>query len=351
MTILKAVSLTAGYSKRAVIRNIDLEAKQGEVISLIGPNGAGKSTLLKCLSADLSPLSGRVLFKEQSVHEMPPAERAKCFSVLLTDRIRSDRMSCGEMVSMGRYPYTGRLGLLSAEDKKIVKEAMEKLSVLHLFDTDIKNISDGQRQSVMLARAIAQQPRVLLLDEPTAFLDMGNKLKVLTAVRRLAKEGGITVIQSIHEIDLAQKFSDRIICLKKGCCRKSGSPEEIFTDDFISSLYDISTGSCNALLGTVEAEKISGEPEVFCLCTGLSALKVYRRLQRQGTAFAVYIKDRESLDYSVADQLAACCTDDIEIAKKLLLTCKKIILSPGAAQYNELADLAEKNNIPTEYIS
>jgi iron complex transport system ATP-binding protein len=211
---------------------------------------------------------------------------AKALSVCLTERITAVKMTCEDVVSTGRYPYTGRLGLLSADDRRIVRKAMELTGTVGLADTDMRCISDGQRQTVMLARAIAQQTDVLILDEPTSFLDINNKLRLLGILKELVRSRNIAVVQTLHELDLAQRFSDKILCIKDGKADRLGTPEEIFSGSYISELYDISCGSFDNLFGTAEAQRREGEPQIFVIGGGGSGLPVYRRLQRQGIPFA-----------------------------------------------------------------
>ena len=214
-------------------------------------------------------------------------------------------MTCEDVVSTGRYPYTGRLGILSDDDRKIVHEAMELTGVTHLADTDIRFISDGQRQTVMLARAIAQQPQVLILDEPTSFLDINNKLRLLSILKDLVRRRNIAVIQTLHELELAQRFSDKILCIAHGIADRTGTPEEIFSGSYISELYDISCGTFNMLFGTAEAQPAEGEPQVFVIGGGGSGIPVYRRLQRQGIPFAAGVIHENDVEYSTAKSLAA----------------------------------------------
>ena len=206
--------LTIGYHKVPVIRDISVKVQKGEIIALIGPNGAGKSTLLKTIARDLEPIRGKIFLEGRDMQTITYRELSKKLAVILTERIKVELTTCRDVVATGRYPYTGRLGVLRGEDQRIVDEAMETVHALELAERDFNAISDGQRQRVLLARAIAQQPEMILLDEPTSFLDVRHKLDLLTILTRMARKKNITVIMSLHEIDLAEKVADRILTVK-----------------------------------------------------------------------------------------------------------------------------------------
>ena len=225
--------LSVGYNGKPLIEHINIGVKKGEIVTLIGPNGSGKSTILKSITRQLRLLGGRVSFDEQNIHQMSYREMSTKMAVVLTERMRPELMTCHDIVATGRYPYTGRLGILSREDEKKVEEAMCAVHARELGSRDFNAISDGQRQRVLLARAICQEPEVIVLDEPTSFLDVKHKLELLAILRRMAKEKQITVIMSLHEIDLAKRsrirssvsgaITDFIAGHRRKSFRKSGS--------------------------------------------------------------------------------------------------------------------------------
>ena len=333
--ILRAEELSVGYSRKVVVSGLGFEVSRGEVLTIIGPNGAGKSTILKTIAAQLPPLSGAVSLGGFDIAAMRGQDIAKSLSVCLTERITAEKMTCEDVVSTGRYPYTGRLGLLSSDDRRIVSEAMELTGTVSLADTDIRCISDGQRQTVMLARAIAQQPEVLILDEPTSFLDINNKLRLLSLLRELAKIRNIAVVQTLHELDLAQRFSDVILCVKDGKADRFGAPEDIFSGDYISRLYGITSGTFEPLIGTAEALGAQGEPQVFVIGGGGSGIPVYRRLQRQGIPFAAGVLHENDIEYPIAKALAAVLVSEkafepiseknIALALEIIKKCSEVI--------------------------
>ena len=255
--ILYTVGLSVGYGEKAVISGIDFSAEAGRILCLIGPNGAGKSTLLKTLIRALPPVAGSVFLDGKNLRDYRERELARHSAAVLTMRPEPDLMRCEELVAAGRYPYTGRLGILTEEDRLIVRESMEKVGILALADLDFKCISDGQRQRVLLARALCQQPRLLVLDEPTSFLDIRHKLEFLKLLRELAREREIAVVMSMHELELAARFADRILCIKDGRVNRLGTPEEIFTGGYIDALYGMEPGSWAGLFG-----EINGKEEV-----------------------------------------------------------------------------------------
>ncbi len=304
-TILRAEELSAGYGRKVVVNGLTLEAQRGRILTLIGPNGAGKSTVLKTICRQLEPIGGKVFIDGRDISSLSGNELARAVSVLLTGRIKTEYMSCIDVVEMGRYPYTGRLGLLSAEDHELVKQAMELVGVTELAERDFDRISDGQRQRVLLAGAICRRPDVLILDEPTTFLDVRAKLELMDLLKRLASRQNIAVILSLHELELAQRVSDTILCIKDSAADRIGTPEEIFSDGYIGELYGVSEGSFCEAYGSPELSRLTGAPEIFIIGGGGSGISLYRRLRRKGVSFAAGIIHENDIEYPAAKALAA----------------------------------------------
>ena len=237
--IIKTENLTIGYNGKPLIKDINIAIKKGEIVTLIGPNGAGKSTLLKSLSRQLEPIEGCVYLEDKKLSDISGKDLSKKVAILFTDRIKGEMMNCFDVVATGRYPYTGYFGVLSKDDREIVENTMKLVKVEDLRDKDFKKISDGQRQRIMLARALCQEPEIVLLDEPTSFLDIRHKLEFLSILEKMKEERKLTVIMSVHELDIAQKISDRILCLKGDIVDKFGTPEEVFTKEYIRRLFDV----------------------------------------------------------------------------------------------------------------
>lgn len=252
--IIKTENLSVGYCGRAVVEGVEIELRAGEIVTVIGANGSGKSTLLKTIAAQLEPIGGMVWIAGKSQKEILRKELAQRLALVLTMQLQTDRMTCEDVVSAGRYPYTGRLGILSEEDREKVKAAMELTDARELKDTDIHAISDGQRQRVLLARAICQEPEVIVLDEPTSFLDIKYKLEVLSILKKMAEEKGTAILLTLHELELARKISDRVICVKDGRIEKIGSPQTVLTEEYICHLYDLKKEEYHAYFGRTETD-------------------------------------------------------------------------------------------------
>ena len=333
--MLHTEGLAVGYHGVPLIRDIAIQVRKGEILTLIGPNGSGKSTILKSLIQQLTPLAGTVYLNGRNMNTMREAEVAQSLSILMTERIHPELMTCGDVVAMGRYPYTGRLGLLSQRDWAMVQEAMDLVHGQELFHTPFAQISDGQRQRILLAKAICQEPDVIVLDEPTSFLDIRYKIELLSILKRLVIQKGMAVIMSLHELDLAQRVSDQILCIHAGRVERSGPPEEIFSSPYIQQLYGITQGSYNDRFGALELEAVSGTPKVFVIGGNGSGISVYRQLQRAGTPFAAGILPENDVDYEVARVLAAQVITEkayqpfreetYQKARSVLLSCSQVI--------------------------
>lgn len=298
-------NMTVGYGKTPLIRQIGIHVRAGEIVTLIGPNGAGKSTILRSVIRQLGLLEGTVYLDGMPMKGRGEREIAKRMSILMTERIHPELMNCEDVVGTGRYPYTGRMGILTAEDRGKVREAMELVHAWDLASRDFSQISDGQKQRILLARAICQDPSVIVLDEPTSFLDIRHKLELLTILKDLVRRKKVAVLMSLHELDLAQKLSDYIVCVKGEYIERCGTPEEIFTSSYITGLYGITKGSYYAEFGCLEMEPVKGKPQVFVIGGNGSGIPVYRRLQRMGIPFAAGILHENDVDYPIARALAS----------------------------------------------
>ena len=248
-------ALAIGYGKAALARDIALGAAKGQVLALIGPNGAGKSTLLKTLAGQLAPLGGAVLLDGQELARIPGNARAQKLALMLPHTRRTELTTCFEFAAAGRIPYTGRLGILSAEDKKQIQNALELVGAAHLANRDFNCVSDGQRQRILLARAVCQQPQVLLLDEPTSFLDVKGKIELLTILQKLAHEQQLAVIVTLHELDMAQKIADAVVCVSPHGVSAPMSPAQAFARENIRALYGLTEEQYSAVFDPPKPEK------------------------------------------------------------------------------------------------
>ena len=217
--------LTVGYDGKPLIKEINIQLNKGEILTLIGPNGAGKSTILKSITRQLSLISGTVYLEQEQMSRMTNREVSKKLAVVLTERMRPELMTCEDVVSTGRYPYTGTLGILSAEDKEKVKSAMEMVHAWDLKDRDFTAISDGQRQRILLARAICQEPEIIILDEPTVGLDPKQIIEIRELIRKLAKKH--TVILSSHILAEVREVCDYIMIISGGKLVASDTTENL----------------------------------------------------------------------------------------------------------------------------
>ena len=224
-------------------------------MALIGPNGAGKSTILKSMIRQLTLIGGKVILDGTDMERISYQELAKKMAVVLTARPRPELMTCRDVVSMGRYPYTGRMGILREQDEECVEKAMDMVRITDIAGRDFAAISDGQRQRVLLARAICQEPEILVLDEPTSYLDIRYQLEIIEVLMRLAEEKKMTILMSLHEIDLARQCADRIVCVKGDRIYAAGTPEGIFRNELIQDLYDLREGSYDASTGSIKLLK------------------------------------------------------------------------------------------------
>lgn len=346
--------LTVGYHGVPLIKNIEIRLKKGEILTLIGPNGAGKTTILKSIIRQLAPIGGVAWLDGEEIEKLSGNAFSKKVSVVLTDRVRPELMTCEDVVATGRYPYTGRFGLLSGKDWDLVWEAMDLVHVGDLRERDFTKISDGQKQRVMLARAICQEPDIIVLDEPTSFLDIRYKLEFLSILQRMSRSRNLSVIMSLHELELAGRISDKLLCVKGDKVDRFGTPEEVFTPGYISELYGMTVGSYDEATGNLELEAVKKDPEIFVIAGNGTGTALFRKLQREGISFAAGILWENDLDCPAARALASAAVEEkafcpigaekVERAKELIDACGSAICTldlDGAGEWaKELRELA-----------
>lgn len=225
MTAITTNRLTVGYRGHRVVEDISLSLPCGRLVCLLGPNGAGKSTLLRTLCGFQPPITGTVTISGSDITTMSAAEVARLVSVVLTDRPLTPSLTAAEMVGMGRAPYTGFWGRLSDDDRRLVSEAMQTVGVAPLATRRMGQLSDGERQKVMIAKALAQHTPVIVLDEPTAFLDYPSKVAVMKTLARLAHDEGKTILMSTHDLELAAQLGDELMEIENKHIRKITADE------------------------------------------------------------------------------------------------------------------------------
>ena len=296
---------SVGYDGKPLIRQIEIGIQKGEILTLIGPNGAGKSTVLKSIAGQLETIAGTAYLDGRELGRMSGPELARKMAVVFTERLKAELMTCEDVVATGRYPYTGHFGILTKKDREAVHEAMKLVHVTEIRDRDFSKISDGQRQRVMLARAICQEPEIVILDEPTSFLDIKYKLEFLSVLQELRLKRGLTVIMSLHELELAERVSDKILCIRGEFADRFGRAEEIFRPGYIRSLFSMEAGSFDEENTSMELQAPSGEPKVFVIAGCGTGRGVFRELQRRGIPFITGILFDNDVDYPPAAALAS----------------------------------------------
>lgn len=239
--IIYTKSLSAGYRKRksvtTVLRNVDLELHEGELVSLLGANGAGKSTLIRTICGLQPALSGRVMVGDKDVEHLTPRQLSKTIALVTTERTFAGGLTVSELVGLGRHPHTGFLGRLDEHDRQIVATAIKKVGISHKSESYVAELSDGERQKVMIAKALAQEAPVIILDEPTAFLDVASRVEVLQLLHDLARNERRTILISSHDIQQSMALSDRLWIVSDSGEIVSGVTEDLILADKISLLF------------------------------------------------------------------------------------------------------------------
>jgi iron complex transport system ATP-binding protein len=234
---LKVNGLEFGYTSMPVLADVCLELAQSEMLGVVGPNGAGKSTLIRCINRILNPQSGRILLDENDIKKMDRMELARKMGYIPQTASQTFPTTVFDAILMGRRPHIGWRS--SEEDHEKVLDVLELLDIEDLAMRDIKELSGGQQQRVFIARALAQEPEVLLLDEPTSNLDIRHQLEVMEIIKDLVVKEGISAIMAIHDLNLASKYTDRVLIMKEGRIFDAGSPSNVLTTENIRSVYGV----------------------------------------------------------------------------------------------------------------
>lgn len=239
MTTLRLIEVALGYEGRSVLRQVSLEVRGGEVLALVGPNGVGKSTLINAACGLLPVLAGQVLVDGDDLSRMSPPERARLVAVVPQGTSLPPAFTAFDVVLSGRTPYLGWLDRVGKADEQASLMAMVRTGTFDLARRRVGELSGGERQRVLIARALAQSAPVLLLDEPTAHLDLRHQDNVLSMVRALAVERGLAVMMSLHDLNLVARFADRVVLLSNGGVRSIGLPQHVLTPDELASVYGV----------------------------------------------------------------------------------------------------------------
>lgn len=237
-TVLSCAQVSFAYGAVEVLSAISCEVSAGKILGLLGPNGSGKSTLVRLMSGVRVPRVGRVIYDGRDLQTYSRDELARAIAVVPQETAIELPFSVLEVVLMGRSPYLGKFGFESTHDLAVAQRAMAQTGVASLATREVHALSGGERQRVILARALAQEPRVLLLDEPTAFLDIKHQVAVYDLIKQLSREQGLTVVAILHDLNLAALYCDRLVLLKAGRVFCQGTPEQVLTYTNIKAVYE-----------------------------------------------------------------------------------------------------------------
>lgn len=284
--VLRTSALAIGYRQNgktvSVCRGLDLALHKKQFVCLLGANGAGKSTLLRTLSGVLPPLGGDVYVAGTNIGQLSKAALAHKVSLVLTDTVQAGNLSVYTVLTLGRYPYSGWLGMLNATDRAIIREAAEATGICAFLDKNIHELSDGERQKVMIARALVQDTPVIILDEPTAHLDLPNRVAIVRLLRSLVQRTGKSVLLSTHELDLALQAADRLWLMMPNQSMLCGAPEDLILDGTFEGAFRREGFEFNRATGTFQVH--TPEPGKTIHLSG-AAQEVFwtgRALQREG---------------------------------------------------------------------
>lgn len=237
--VIRMEELSSGYEKNTIFANLNTSIQAGKITTIIGPNGCGKSTLLKTIGRILQQKSGKVYLQEQDMQLLSTKEIAKKIAILSQNPIAPSGLKVEELISYGRYPHRKNVGRLAAKDQEVIQWAMDITHTTDFRARDIEQLSGGQRQKVWLAMALAQETSILLLDEPTTYLDMAHQLEVLQIVQALNEEHQCTIVMVLHDINHAARFSHELIAMKDGTIVNQGSPSSILTNEVMRAVFQI----------------------------------------------------------------------------------------------------------------
>ena len=287
VALLQATDLELGYRlsrkrRRRVCEPMTLHLDHGRLVCLLGPNGAGKSTLLRTLAGMQPRLAGRVRLLGEDLDSLSPSALARRLSVVLTEPLTAGNLTARTLVSLGRYPYTGWMGRLSRRDWETVDGALELLSAEQLATRLVAELSDGERQKIMVARALAQEPRLMILDEPTSFLDLPRRIEMLGLLRGLTRSTGCSIVLATHHLDLALHYADRLWLLPAGGTLQEGSPEDLALSGALESTFAGSHLRFDAERGEFRFAYEQGERRIQVVGEGLDAIWTRHALRRTG---------------------------------------------------------------------
>lgn len=239
MHSLTANQLSAGYGDTVILDGLDLAVPQGKITCIVGANACGKSTLLRTMSRLIAPRDGHVLLDGKSIHKMPSRDLARIMGLLPQSPIAPEGILVADLVSRGRHPHQGMFARWTTKDDEAVAEALTATKTVELAERPVDELSGGQRQRVWIAMALAQQTDILLLDEPTTFLDISHQVEVLDLLTDLNQTRGTTIVMVLHDLNLAARYADYLVAMAGGRLHMSGKPEEVLTEDTVREVFGI----------------------------------------------------------------------------------------------------------------
>jgi iron complex transport system ATP-binding protein len=332
--VLQARDLAVGYrsrgARRAVLERVNVTVHPGELVCLLGPNGIGKSTLLRTLARMQPPLWGEVTLGGVALDALSASDLARRLGVVLTERVAVDALTVWRVVALGRYPHSGWLGRLSAHDGDVVDRAIDAVGARHFADRDVSRLSDGERQRVMVARALAQEPLLLLLDEPTAFLDVPSRVELIALLRRLTREQSLAAVVSTHDLELALRTADVIWLVGPGGELVVGAPEDVMLSGAVAQAFE-----GRQIRFHVEDRHfrwLTGERGVAAVRgTGLPAAMARAVLEREGYAIVADATAPDTLTVVVGESGWHLSTDTADHSGdtfRALATCVRALTQP-----------------------
>jgi iron complex transport system ATP-binding protein len=252
---LAADALTLGYGDRVVVDDLDLAIAPGRVTAIVGANGCGKSTVLRAMARLIPPRAGRVVLDGRALGAVPSKEVARILGLLPQGPVAPEGIVVADLVGRGRHPHQGLLGRWSARDYEAVAQALEVTGIADLADRPVDELSGGQRQRVWIAMALAQETDILLLDEPTTFLDVAHQIEVLDLLTDLNRDRGTTIVMVLHDLNLAARYADELVAVREGRVHASGAPSEIITPELVREVFGL---GCSVI-----TDPLSGKPLVL----------------------------------------------------------------------------------------